>query len=61
MPLEWESPWVECYRAATKRRRRRLSRLLSQLSEELREPLDALVVIGVVFGAALLLTWVFPF
>jgi hypothetical protein len=56
-----ESDWLEYYRAATKRRRGRISRLLSRLYSELREPLDAAVVIGVIFGSALLLTWVFPF
>ena len=62
MALEWrESNWMDYYRAAEKRRRGRISRLLSRIYEELREPLDAAVVIGVIFGSALLLTWVLPF
>jgi hypothetical protein len=60
MALQWESPWMEVYRAANKRRYGRVRRLLVRLTEGLREPIDALLFIGVIFGAALLLTWILP-
>jgi hypothetical protein len=60
MALESQSPWVESYRAALRRRRPRLWRRLGEIAAELREPLDTALVIGIVFGAAILLACVFP-
>jgi hypothetical protein len=55
-----ESPWMECYRAALKRRRPRLWRRLGELADELREPLDTALVVGIIFAAAILLACAFP-
>jgi hypothetical protein len=61
MALPWkESPWMQHYRAASKRRRPLIWRRLSALADELREPLDAAVVLGVIFAAAVVLACVFP-
>jgi hypothetical protein len=61
MSLEWkESPWMECYRAAARRRRPRILRRLEALLTDLREPLDAVVLLGVIFAAAVVLACVFP-
>ncbi|HVU52073.1 MAG TPA: hypothetical protein VHL80_15350 [Polyangia bacterium] len=55
-----ESPWMDYYRAALKRRRPRLWRRLGQLATDLREPIDTALVIGIVFVAAILLACAFP-
>jgi hypothetical protein len=55
-----ESPWMDYYRAALKRRRPKLWRLLSDIASELREPLDTALVVGIVFAAAILLAFAFP-
>jgi hypothetical protein len=55
-----ESPWVESYRAALRRRRPKLWRRLGDLAAELREPLDTALVIAIVFAAAILLACAFP-
>jgi hypothetical protein len=55
-----ESPWLNHYRAALKRRRPRLWRRLAELAVEWREPLDTALVIGIVFAAAILLACAFP-
>jgi hypothetical protein len=55
-----ESPWMDYYRAALKRRRPRLWRRLGNIASELREPLDTALVIGIVFAAAILLACAFP-
>jgi hypothetical protein len=61
MSLEWkESPWMECYRAASRRRRPRFWRRLEGFLDELRQPLDAVVLLGVIFAAAIVLACVFP-
>jgi hypothetical protein len=51
---------MECYRAASRRRRPKLVRRLETLLAELREPLDAVVLLGVIFAAAVVLACVFP-
>jgi hypothetical protein len=59
-----ESPssrsWLECYRAALRRRRPRAWRRLAAVAAELREPLDTALVIGIIFTAAILLACAFP-
>ena len=55
-----ESPWMDYYRAALKRRRPRLWRRLGELAAELREPLDTALVLGIVLAAAILLACAFP-
>jgi len=61
MALEWkQSPWMDCYRAALKRRRPRLWRRLAELANDLREPLDTALVVGIIFAAAILLACAFP-
>jgi hypothetical protein len=61
MALEWkESPWMDCYREALRRRRPRVWRRLTALAAELREPLDTALVIGVILTAAILLACAFP-
>jgi hypothetical protein len=55
-----ESPWMNCYRDALRRRRPRLWRRLAELADELREPIDTAMVIGIVFAAALLVAFAFP-
>jgi hypothetical protein len=61
MALEWkESPWMESYRAALKRRRPRLWRRLGELADELREPLDTTLVVGIIFAVAIHLACAFP-
>ena len=59
-PPSNDSPWVDYYRAALKRRRPRVWRRLSEVASELREPLDTALLIGIVFAAAILLACVFP-
>jgi hypothetical protein len=59
LPLKG-SPWMDCYRAALRRRRPQLWRRLGQLADDLREPLDTALVVGVVFAAAILLACAFP-
>jgi len=51
---------VDYYRAALRRRRRPLWRRLAKLADDLREPIDTALVIGIVFAAALLLACAFP-
>jgi hypothetical protein len=55
-----ESPWMEVYRAALRRRRPRVWRRLALLAQELREPIDTALVLGIVFAAAILLACAFP-
>ena len=55
-----ESPWMEVYRAALRRRRPRLGAASRALADELREPLDTALVLGIVFAAAILLACAFP-
>jgi hypothetical protein len=55
-----ESPWMEVYREALRRRRPRLWRRLGEIATELREPLDTALVLGIVFAAAILLACAFP-
>jgi hypothetical protein len=60
MALEWkESTWVDQYRAALQRRRPRGWRRLAELADELREPLDAALVLAVIFAAAFVLACAF--
>ena len=51
---------MECYQAALRRRRPRVWRRLAELADELREPLDTALVIGVIFAAAIMLACAFP-
>ncbi|HEV3031980.1 MAG TPA: hypothetical protein VG319_10095 [Polyangia bacterium] len=51
---------MESYRAALKRRRPRLWRRLGELADELREPLDTTLVVGIIFAVAILLACAFP-
>ncbi|HEY2730091.1 MAG TPA: hypothetical protein VGK52_09115 [Polyangia bacterium] len=61
MALEWNgSPWMDCYRAALRRRRPRLWRRLAELADALREPFDTALVVGIILGAAILLACAFP-
>lgn len=61
MALEWkESPWLECYRAAERRRHGRLRRGLSRLSAEVGELFDVTILLGVILGAAIVLAWAVP-
>jgi hypothetical protein len=55
-----ESPWMNHYRAALKRRRPRVWRRLGEIAADLREPIDTALVIGIVFAAAILLACAFP-
>jgi hypothetical protein len=57
---ESTSNWVDCYRAALRKRRPRLVRRFSELADELREPIDTALVLGIVFAAAVLLACAFP-
>jgi hypothetical protein len=50
---------MDYYRAALKRRRPKLWRRLSALGDALREPIDTTLVIGIVFGTAILLACAF--
>jgi hypothetical protein len=52
---------MEAYRASLKRRRGKTRRFFDRVALELREPLDAALALGLIFGSALLLTWVLPF
>ena len=51
---------MDCYRAALRRRRPKLWRRLGELADDLREPLDTALVVGIVFTAAILLSCAFP-
>jgi hypothetical protein len=51
---------MDLYRAALKRRRPKLWRRLGEIVDDLREPIDTALVIGIVFAAAILLACAFP-
>lgn len=60
MPVrQKDSPWMEFYRAAERRRRGTVWQRAARLKNELREPLDALLFISVIFAWAVVLAWVF--